>query len=143
MAERKKAALSATRHARVKEIFQAAYRLAPSARAALLDRECKGDAELWAEVESLLRNVGDETLLASDPVQEALVPAPSPDRSSQLTLDRLASTQWNEEQRQVLYQRLRIFTVVLVLVLVALLLRFFNRYESLTKLPGIPASGMA
>ena len=44
------------RWARVKELFEAAVDLDLSQRAALLERECKGDPALQAEIESLLKS---------------------------------------------------------------------------------------
>ena len=52
------------------------YELAPSAVAALLDRECAGDAELRREVESLLKHHQAETIV----LQNTAAAAPSQDR---------------------------------------------------------------
>jgi WD40 repeat protein/tRNA A-37 threonylcarbamoyl transferase component Bud32 len=53
------------RHQRVKELFLAARKLAEGERPAFLDTSCGGDAELRAEVESLLKHASDQDETAS------------------------------------------------------------------------------
>ena len=58
----------------IKEIFQAAFELPPGERSAYVQQACAGDAELRAEVESLLLSVEEEEFLsgAAAYVPEAL-----------------------------------------------------------------------
>ncbi|HEY2414727.1 MAG TPA: serine/threonine-protein kinase [Pirellulaceae bacterium] len=51
------------RHQQIKRLFLAAVELAPGEVESFLERECRDDAELLAEVESLLANHRTETLL--------------------------------------------------------------------------------
>src|SRR3954468_12709108 len=53
---------------RVKEIFMAASEAAAEGRAALLDRECAGDAELRQRVEALLRAQEEPASFLRQPV---------------------------------------------------------------------------
>jgi tetratricopeptide (TPR) repeat protein/predicted Ser/Thr protein kinase len=66
--------VASQRHQRISEIFQGACDLSPDQRAAYLDEACQGDAELRAEVESLLLHDGGGPLETGGGVP----PAPGP-----------------------------------------------------------------
>ncbi|MCA9544261.1 MAG: serine/threonine protein kinase [Myxococcales bacterium] len=66
--------MTPTQFARVKAVFMAAQAVPEAERGAFLDRECAGDAEVRAEVASLLGHVDDEALF--EPVGQA--PADDP-----------------------------------------------------------------
>ena len=64
--------MNGERWQRLRRLFEAARELEPEAREALLDEACAGDAELRAEVESLLRAEDD----SKDPIAGAVGDAP-------------------------------------------------------------------
>jgi serine/threonine protein kinase/tetratricopeptide (TPR) repeat protein len=63
---------------RVQDVFQTAAELPPAERAAVLERECAGDAELLHRVEALLKAHGDSTELPAPEQTRAYTPAIEP-----------------------------------------------------------------
>lgn len=131
--------MDAARHARIKEVFLAVQSLPPPQRDAALERECAGNADLRKEVESLLAHHVGESLLARPPSSP-----PVSQRVARITFGQGASATWNEEQRQFLQQRIRLWALVLHLIVFIALTRAFGIFGGAPKLlSGGPLLGVA
>src|SRR5205823_12768393 len=77
------------RHQQIKRLFLAAVELAPGEIESFLEKACGEDAELRAEVESLLANHRTETLLGRGTIESTAVNA-APSETETGTEARLA-----------------------------------------------------
>lgn len=124
--------MDAARYARIRELFLATQALTTQARDATLARECAHDSALRREVESLLAHHRSESLLD----------APPP-RSAPRAIEQAGRrTQWDEEQRQLLQQRIRVWMILLHLLLFVVLLRTLGFFDGWLKLDSGPRAGV-
>lgn len=117
------------RYARALEVFLAVERLPAAERAAAAQGACAGDAELLAEVNSLLEHHREESLLPSRS------PAKVEERVTRVVFEGGAQEEWNEEQRRFLHQRIKVvapFFLVIISQALVRILFFQNLRHRLT-----------
>jgi tRNA A-37 threonylcarbamoyl transferase component Bud32 len=121
-----------TRYARIQELFVEIYGLPPDERAAAIDRACAGDAALKDEITSLLEHHTDGSLFADsasprgalssdDPRSDGGAEASAP--QARLVFNRGSRATWNDEQRRLLQQRVRVLALILHVLVSGMLFR--------------------
>jgi tRNA A-37 threonylcarbamoyl transferase component Bud32 len=125
--------MDAARYARAEEIFVAVSALPLADQEAAIERACAGDVELSAEVRSrLARDRGGSVLVRHAPTEN----------TRQLSIDRKASSKWNEAQRRTLQQRVRALLPVLHFLLLMSVLRTTEYLVAWRKVPALSAAGI-
>ena len=124
------------RHARVREIFIAARAQTGAARDAVVAGMAAGDGALVDEVQNLLTHDRDESLLAGRPVHEPQA------RVAHVSFEHGQSARWNEEQRQYLHSRVRIWMFGLLFMSLLLMARAFGFLHGWSRLDTLSRAGM-
>ena len=125
--------MNAAKYARAKAVFLNVCSLPSVAWESALDRECAGDPSLRTDVETLLAHHQSESILDAPPHQPRIV---------QVAFGGATSEKWNEEQRQFLHQRIRVWILVVHLLIALVLFRAFSYLDSWSKLSTFSASGI-
>lgn len=105
------------RYARALEVFLAVESLPTAERAAAAQRACAGDAELLAEVSSLLEHHREGSVLPSRS------PAKVDERVTRVVFEGGAQKEWSEEQRRFLHQRVKVMAAFFLVIVSQALLR--------------------
>jgi serine/threonine protein kinase len=147
--------VDSARYARVQELFIAICGLPPKEQAAAIDRACAGDTALKDEITSLLKHHRDGSLFAErapraldqgissdDPRADPSSDDRGRGGETRLAFNRESRATWNEEQRRLLHQRVRVLTLILLIMVGSILLRVMVLVGGFPRVAMSPTAGM-